>query len=31
MIPSTLNDPQNLFDSRLLTEAVAIFMPKSIG
>ena len=28
MIPSTLNDPQDLFDSRLLTEAVAIFTPE---
>ena len=27
MIPSSLNDPQNLFDSRLLTEAVAVFKP----
>ena len=27
MIPSTLNDPQNLFDSWLLTEAVAKFRP----
>ena len=28
MIPSTLNDPQNLFDSRLLTVAVAVFTPE---
>ena len=28
MIPSTLNDLQKLFDSRLLTEVVAIFMPE---
>ena len=27
MISSTLNDPQNLFDSRLLTEVVAAFPP----
>ena len=28
MIPSTVNDLQNLFDSRLLTEAVATFPPE---
>ena len=28
MITSTLNDPQNLFDSQLLTEAVVIFTPE---
>ena len=28
MIPSTLNDPQNLFDSRLLTETVTTFPPE---
>ena len=28
MIPSTLNDPKNLFDIRLLTEAVASFTPE---
>ena len=28
MIPSTLNNPQNLFDSRLVTKVVTIFPPE---
>ena len=28
MIPSTLNDPQNLFDSWLLPEVIATFSPE---